>query len=348
MTCSPARLANASKSRGPKTEAGEAASRANPSQHGPTGAGVVLPTEDGAEVGRRFASIFAELDPVGDLGACLARRVALMTVRLDRSGRHEAAALAERVRGAEAAFDEARLAEVDRLIRDIAEDPAAHVRALRRMPEGIDRMLATWAALRSDLAQGAGALWSGIHRQIADELTGRHADATTLSPLRALSQAFYDAYNSLKPGEGPEIAAATARRESARDRLIEAIDAEIAGLHAARASLDLEALALDRAGAADRALFDPSKDAILARKYEAATERSLYRALRELRELREAPPVTPPPEPEPEPVEAPAAAPLASFCPEPPADRRDPAAPPSTGVEGEPTPLDGAVRADVC
>ena len=43
--------------------------------------------------------------------------------------------------------------------------------------------------------------------------------------------------------------------------------------------------ARDRAGARDRALFDPSKEAILARKYEAATERAMYRAIREFREV---------------------------------------------------------------
>ncbi len=40
-----------------------------------------------------------------------------------------------------------------------------------------------------------------------------------------------------------------------------------------------------RAEAADRALFDPSKEATLARKYEAAADRGLFRALKELRQL---------------------------------------------------------------
>lgn len=40
-----------------------------------------------------------------------------------------------------------------------------------------------------------------------------------------------------------------------------------------------------RAEAADRALFDPSKEATLARKYEAAAERGFFRALKELRQF---------------------------------------------------------------
>src|SRR6185312_9533644 len=40
-----------------------------------------------------------------------------------------------------------------------------------------------------------------------------------------------------------------------------------------------------RAEAGRRAMFDPSKEAILARKYEAAAERGLFRALKEFRQV---------------------------------------------------------------
>jgi hypothetical protein len=40
-----------------------------------------------------------------------------------------------------------------------------------------------------------------------------------------------------------------------------------------------------RAEAVARAMFDPSKEATLARKYEAAAERGFFRALKELRQL---------------------------------------------------------------
>jgi len=63
----------------------------------------------------------------------------------------------------------------------------------------------------------------------------------------------------------------------------ELIDSEVEGLRAHRATLDLEAIDRSRAGAASRALFDGSKEAQLARRYEAAAERGFYRALRELR-----------------------------------------------------------------
>jgi hypothetical protein len=46
--------------------------------------------------------------------------------------------------------------------------------------------------------------------------------------------------------------------------------------------------ALLRANAGRRAMFDHSKESILARKYEAAAERGLYRALKELRQVEKA------------------------------------------------------------
>jgi hypothetical protein len=53
--------------------------------------------------------------------------------------------------------------------------------------------------------------------------------------------------------------------------------------------LDEAQVARLRAEAAGRAMFDTSKEATLARKYEAASERGFYRALKELRELRKPP-----------------------------------------------------------
>jgi hypothetical protein len=49
--------------------------------------------------------------------------------------------------------------------------------------------------------------------------------------------------------------------------------------------LDAGTVAQLRAEAGRRAMFDPSKEATLARKYEAAAERGFFRALKELRQL---------------------------------------------------------------
>ena len=149
---------NAKRSKGPTTAEGKENSRRNALKHGLTGAGVVLPNEDAAEVDRRLAAFEDELKPSGEVGRALVRRAAVCSVRMDRCVEQETAALSERVRKAEAEF--------------VA-------------PEGVD-------------AQEA-------------------------------------------------------------ERL--------------------------RAEAGRRAMFDPSKEATLARKYEAAAERGFFRALKELRQI---------------------------------------------------------------
>jgi hypothetical protein len=73
------------------------------------------------------------------------------------------------------------------------------------------------------------------------------------------------------------------RQDVARTEMAALIESELSALRALRETFDMEAVARSRAGAADRALFDPSKEATLARRYEAAAERGRFRALRELR-----------------------------------------------------------------
>jgi hypothetical protein len=109
---------NSAKSTGPKTPEGKAISRANSFKHGMTGAGIVLPNEDAAEVDRRFAAFEAELKPSGEVALALVRRAAVLSVRMDRGVSQETAALSDRVRQAEADFlapeglDEAAIAQL--------------------------------------------------------------------------------------------------------------------------------------------------------------------------------------------------------------------------------------------
>ena len=100
-----ANQANSLKSSGPRTAEEESRSRGNAVKHGLTGAGVALTVEDAAEVERLARSFEAELKPSGDLGRTLVRRMALMSVRMDRCVDHETASLSERIRQAEADFD---------------------------------------------------------------------------------------------------------------------------------------------------------------------------------------------------------------------------------------------------
>ena len=100
-----ANQANSLKSSGPRTAEEESRSRGNAVKHGLTGAGVALTVEDAAEVERLARSFEAELQPSGDLGRTLVRRMALMSVRMDRCVDHETASLTGRIHQAEADFD---------------------------------------------------------------------------------------------------------------------------------------------------------------------------------------------------------------------------------------------------
>ncbi len=291
MTCSPARLAanqrNSLLSTGPRTQAGKARSRCNALKHGLTGAGVVLPDEDAAEIDRRFEEFQDELNPAGGVGRHLARRAAMLSVRLDRCVRHEAAATASKMRRAGADFERERLAEVDAAMSWIASEPATQVRKLRSMPEGVDRMIAAFLDLRHELDEVGAARWDWTYGMRLVDLTGSRYGDMPVSRLRALSDAVGGDFQHLLAGDGDDLGPIQ-RRTWARDRLVERIDAEVAALRTHRETLDPEAVEEERAGAEARALFDPSKEAILARKYEAAAERGFFRTLRELREVEAA------------------------------------------------------------
>jgi hypothetical protein len=121
-----------------------------------------------------------------------------------------------------------------------------------------------------------------------------------------------------------------ARQAWARAKLLERIDAEIAALEIHRDTLDFEIIELDRSEAGARALFDPSREATLARRYESDSQRAFFKALKEFRqaeaefaERAESAP-TPAPAPPPAPETAGPSGPLGSFREEPSTIHPDP------------------------
>ncbi len=285
MPASEARIAaaraNGSKSRGPETPEGKARSRANAYKHGMAGNGVVLAPVDSAEVERRGKAMQAELGPKTEMGRYLVDRLAELTVRVERCSKQERAASERHVDHAGAAFDEGRLAEVDDLMARIGHEPATFARKLRSMPEGIDRMIAELLDLREELNTGG---WDNRHGERVAQLTGARFLEIPTGRVRALSEAIVGDFQWLRAGDGAGLGHAD-RIDWARNAMADRIDAEMEKLLEHRRTLDLEAIEWDRAGSADRALFDASKEATLARRYEAAAERGVFRALRELRQV---------------------------------------------------------------
>jgi len=276
--------ANGKKSRGPTTPEGKAVSRANSYKHGMTGAGVVLPEEDLTEVGQRFEELQAQFNPSTPMGKILVHRIALCSVRLERSAEHEAAYLGEKIRHARADHDERRQVEIASLLDDLARQPAASVGKLLRSPDGIDALIGAWEGLRADLDRPGLGVWSSVHDDRAHHLSGRRVEEIPISRIHELSTAIRGDFSLLREGEGAGLDV-EARRAWARDRLIEYIDEELTALGDCLGGIDRESWEQDREEAPKRALFDISKAAVLARRYEAANERGMFRALNDLRKV---------------------------------------------------------------
>ena len=247
---------NALRSTGPRTPEGKAIARGNALTHGLTGQGVVIPGEDAAEVDGRMAQLVRELAKDGSsANRLLAQRAAVLSVRLERSVRHEFAATAERVQQAEADYLAGRHDEAQRLF----EAGPTRRAELLAWPEGVDLVLEALGDLRA-LAK--------------DPTPGRWTEAKGLELTRCLG-----VVESELTGDDASI--------------VERIDAEVAKLQTHRVTLDHQGVAAERAAAADRALVGDDPATLRARKYEAATERGLFRILKELRVAQEPEPIGP-------------------------------------------------------
>jgi hypothetical protein len=296
-------------------------------KHGLTGSGVVVPDRDRDEIERRVEALTADLNPQSELGAALVRQMAMLSVRMERGARQESAAIAARVRHAADDFDEARFDEAERLFDGLADDPRINLRKLRKSPEGVDRLVVAWQELRADLTRDPKPLWTAAHLETAANLTGLRVDHARGSRIGALSRGVWGDFEALADHEGGQLED-DARKAWARAKLIERIDAEIGALEIHRDTLDFEMIELDRSEAGDRALFDPSREATLARRYLSEAQRAFFKALKEYRqaeaEFAERAESAPAPAAAPAPPEAGPSGPLGSF--------REEASPVHTGL----------------
>jgi len=312
---------NSLKSTGPKTDRGKEVSRRNSLKHGLSGEGVVVVEADLGEIQQRAESLANDLKPTSMAGSILIDRMATLSVRADRAAEQELAAIRMNVRHAVDDFDEERLDRADDLFDALAlgEDPRKNLRKLRKMPEGVERLIESWQDLRAVLTQPSVMAWTVDHLGRAALLLGMNEVQARGSWVGTLSRAVWGDFQDLEPAKGLEHGAEV-RRAWSRNQMVERIDAEIASLEAHYETLDFETIHLDREEAPERALFDASKPATLARRYQSEAERGFFKALKEFRQVEaenlaqaEAAP-TPPPAPR-----------MASFRETPPPPRREPA-----------------------
>src|SRR5262249_34572030 len=117
-------------------------------------------------------------------------------------------------------------------------------------------------------------------------LMGQRPDDVPNTRLDALCHAVQGDFSRLEPGEregGEQAVKAGAIRE-----LSGFITARVAWLPGRLGGVEPAAGGPGRGEAGKRGQFDPSPAAVLARKYEAALERSFFRTLKEFREAQAA------------------------------------------------------------
>ncbi len=251
---------NAQLSTGPRTAAGKAVARLNAFQHGLAGAGDLLaPGEDEAQIDRRTAAFVRDLGATGETGHILARRAAVLSVRLDQSASTERLALRIAAEDAENEFDQIRhdeLAEQVATLQAGGDEVAAAILWLERSPEGIAALIDAWEAVGHDIrganptqaaiATDRAALWLGIPT----------AEAGTLLPA-AWSE---------------RIAAELARLAV----LLGSMGPMIARIGQARTEAGI------------LARLQPSPELTLARRHEATAERGIYHAFRTIADMNRA------------------------------------------------------------
>jgi hypothetical protein len=276
---------NGSMSRGPSTPEGRARSAKNSYKHGLTGKGVVLPTEDAAELDEKIERMEAEEGPKTELARELLHRIALFLLKLKRGAEYEAKMIAHSMLNAKDRYIDARLTEVQKQLDWIAAEPGINARRLRRTPEGVGALILCWQDMAAILTGHEFHRWDYGHWQRIENLKGRRPEDYPMSRDGALSKAIWGDNQHLQPGEIEGMNSKEVK-EWARKELLQQVEAEIASLEAHKATFDMEALARDRDDSVARAVFDPSKEAQLARKYDASNERSLMRTIKEFREIQ--------------------------------------------------------------
>ena len=289
-----ANRANSTHSKGPTSEHGKSISRRNSLKHGLTGEGIVLPEGDQAEVESRFDALRDELQPQSILGTMLIRKIATFSVRSERAAEREADARTPRLPSGSATPSSVRRGtrrtRRHALIAALFDSPSGAVRNLRRMPEGIDRLLDAWQILRRDLDREGPHRLERVQMARAVTLTGVRSERSHDTRIGDLSNALWGEFHNLTALEGGDLDN-EARRNWARAALLELVDAQIAELVAHKGTLDLDRIEQDRREAPARAKFDDSKQASLARRYEADSDRGFYKALKELRQVEAQAPI---------------------------------------------------------
>jgi len=230
------------------------------------------------------------------------------------------------------------------LRRPDADDPALLVRQLRAFAQGVEWLRARWRSLAGSLDRDG--FWHHPEAFQAVRLAGRrpedvlddpevarvflacntaHPEPWDLYDDVALARLGSDAPPVYRPRVDALRPLRPASKADARVILTGIAARELARLDALSAGPLVGVAEADRAGAADRAMFDDTPTGTLFRRYETNCERAFLKAVADLTRVRKAAPVRNEPTAEPAAEE-----PVAPADPvEPPAPRPEPSSRPS-------------------
>jgi hypothetical protein len=321
-------IRNATHSCGPKTELGLAIASRNALRHGLCSAQVILPNEDPAEFQALHDAWFDHDRPTDPGHVAALDSLVLAAWRLRRCAKVEAAVLAQRVLEAAAAYDRSaadQAVDLGQLLlggssdedpQPPEDDPTALLEQLQATAAGAAWLLDRWGELKEQLARYQ--CWDAAALAAAIRLAGGRPDDPADPPTASLFAACLAAHPA------PRLFHERWARQVGRDAAAVFLDAfpprevpvDPAGGRAAlqrliagevarleeRKRTELDPLAaLERAAAADRAMFDDSPAAVLLRRYMTACEREYHKALAEVLKFRKERTPEPQIEAEPEP-----------------------------------------------
>src|SRR4051794_12686832 len=142
---------NGAKSRGPKTEAGRAASSRNSTRHGMRAKVTVMAIEDPEVVAARLAEWDDHYLPRSPAARHLVNQCVAATLLADRCQLAHDSTLADQVDEAAKAWDHARCAEVADAWNGLARDPKVAVAAMEKTGHGCRWLICRWERLGREL-----------------------------------------------------------------------------------------------------------------------------------------------------------------------------------------------------
>ncbi len=161
---------NASKSSGPKTDAGKAQSRKNALKHGLRADTLALPNEDPTVVAARNESWNDYYKPQSPAAQHLVNQCIQATLLADRCNAFHHAALSKQIREVQMLRDRQEREDLEALTELLETDPARAIRHLTRMGVGLRYLIERWESLSQSLEDRRG--WIPDDRDEAIRLQG--------------------------------------------------------------------------------------------------------------------------------------------------------------------------------